>query len=683
MNEQEAMEIIAKSGNWEQGTAGGKPITRISVDNFTVQYRLKLFNALHTMGIEPGTHLSETLGNTFRLTGQDAINKLKGIQYHVAMTHQTNNQQNQQQPPPNQPVTSAENIERVDDAIEEVKKNAEYISRVKQLEKPTMMVGERERKIGYYRAEAAEGYVALIKSFQVLDNEISPEANKALDGATQKLTQAKIEYENFGGDYSSSKQQKEFVNHKLTELHKTGDIIMISGHETHANIVRIRQLPDGGYSYTRYDSGHETRVVDEQDGKYVVNAVEERRIKNPRDLQELLEAETSKRSLNKGSKEYKAVSDKIDNLTEIPPIRAERDWAQRRGNCTTRGQRIFIDDMLEASGASDYKKVSNSLRSFVTNDHLDPKELISRLKAKKQALLNAGANKPVPDGVHVAETFSDGSVGLTGDSKSLDELNKKLRETGITSYIGTDKSSGIQYLVIPKEHMEAFTEFNGGKLPKAPSMLGKIGKWFGIAGGVMVGAVIAGTAKADEGGSFSDVANAAGKGAVDAAVAPVTNFNNAKTPLDKAVVVAQTIDPTGISNIARTEDKQTQFDKADAIMAQLPMDQEALKMLATNREISPVVARLAEAKYHLQNDDKNLYYKTREKVVETKIASMSEQEYQENLSTAKIEGAKSNAFAQAKQKTCPTLECTNADDSHKAPMQVASKTPQIAKSASM
>jgi hypothetical protein len=29
MNEQEAMEIIARSGNWEQNTAGGEPITRI------------------------------------------------------------------------------------------------------------------------------------------------------------------------------------------------------------------------------------------------------------------------------------------------------------------------------------------------------------------------------------------------------------------------------------------------------------------------------------------------------------------------------------------------------------------------------------------------------------------------------------------------------------------------------
>ncbi|PZP84101.1 MAG: hypothetical protein DI582_09675, partial [Azospirillum brasilense] len=188
------------------------------------------------------------------------------------------------------PIDTQEHLQRLNQARAGLMQHGASISRVRELETESPL----SRDVGY-NMEATQGYQQWIQMYQGLEaDRLTPQQNASMDRMSSILQGIRDDYNGLGstrdtfGDYVPPERVQDFVSNRMQELAATGETYMRGGHDKHFNVVRIRALEGGGYSYTVYDAGHETAVVDrDQFGKLRVNSVVERRLlpgANPADL---------------------------------------------------------------------------------------------------------------------------------------------------------------------------------------------------------------------------------------------------------------------------------------------------------------------------------------------------------------------------------------------------------------
>lgn len=257
--------------------------------------------------------------------------------------------------------------------------HTEEVARVRHLEQKTMMVSDEERKEGYYTPQALQGYRQLLRAYQALHPNLDSRQQRNLDfliGTSHSLEE----------DYRTKKygmlfngKIKNYAETKMAELERRGEVYLQSGHNTHFNITRIRKTADG-YTYTLYDAGHESEYVRSESNRNIINAVREYAIKPRTDIRQLIETDARKLTSDKKSDNYKKVKNWIENALEPIPIRTVEDYGQRRRNCTTRGQRILMQDVLQDPKLS--KKILSFIRDVDDKDTGNIKASIDRRLAK-------------------------------------------------------------------------------------------------------------------------------------------------------------------------------------------------------------------------------------------------------------------------------------------------------------
>ncbi|MEJ0010530.1 MAG: hypothetical protein WDN72_08595 [Alphaproteobacteria bacterium] len=157
------------------------------------------------------------------------------------------------------------------------------IEGVRHMEQRTMMIPSSQRDQGYHRIPALEGYGGWIGAFQALDPNLTPAQHAGLDKVSSIIDGMRQDWQELGNPHDrarpSSRRVDDYVAKKMQELETRGETYMLGGHDTHFNIVRIKRQPDGSYTETLYDSGHETNVVGHYNDRAIVNAVEEHALK--------------------------------------------------------------------------------------------------------------------------------------------------------------------------------------------------------------------------------------------------------------------------------------------------------------------------------------------------------------------------------------------------------------------
>jgi hypothetical protein len=361
--------------------------------------------------------------------------------------------------------------------LEEVKRvskgwreHSKAIADVRGLERPTMLTPVDERAQGYYRLPAIDGYQQLVAAFKVLDGNLTDRQQGKLDKFINIIDNLREDYKKLdSGGYEqmpSNKQLDEFVKHKMQQLEKTGEVYMLSGHRTHANIVKIQKKSDGSYSYTLYDSGHETRVVRYEGDRSIVNAVEEHRIKDGASIKQLIVADVVKMRVGYDSEQYKASKSIIENSLDAKPIRVIEDYGQRRGNCTTRGQRILIEDIVGDDPALTYK-----LRGFIVNDDVSVQDIQRQLAEKEQEIKSG--KKPAPiqpeikregwqeykssaygDALRSSDPFR--SNGMTRiETAEMVQFSSMMKEKGVNIRWGWKGDEAFAY--VPKKDVKSYS----------------------------------------------------------------------------------------------------------------------------------------------------------------------------------------------------------------------------------
>lgn len=383
------------------------------------------------------------------------------------------------------------------------------VEKVRGLENATEVVwrvNPEEAKVGYYTQPALQGYEAWLQAFQALDGRLSTANHEALGRATAILSQlrkdADILYPMFKKE-PSAKDLAQYTQQKMTELHATGETYMLTGYSGHFNITRIRQRSDGSYSHTLYDAGGETNVIaHERDrrgqSRNIANVIEEHPIKRGTDIGELILNETKQRNVKSDSSEYARLQRQIDRALDDRIIRAVEDYSQRRGNCTTRGQRILVDDLLRD------EKVSARLRDFITNDERPPAKIAERLKEMEQFL-----RTPMPHGVRVDSDgfgWEDHQSSAYGESlrysrkfrsqTEKDVFAKEMHGKGIAVEWGVN--DGVSYAYIRKSNSAsvAALEAHFGNSTSQLAQFARVNR-----GGIILGATGAITAMAMEAGN--------------------------------------------------------------------------------------------------------------------------------------------------------------------------------------
>lgn len=372
--------------------------------------------------------------------------------------------------------TIEQELEQAQQILNNWNLHASEIARVRQLEMGTMMTPKIDLMQGYYADKAVQGYQQIINAYALIGN-VTAEQREGLEKVSQVLGGLQDE-EHMLGRKPDSYTSARFCNMKMQELDNKGSIYMLSGHAKHFNIVKITKQPDGGYTYTRYDAGHESKVIDWKGDRPVIQAVQEFAIKPGTDIRQLLETELTKKALYPNSAEYATAKNAIDGMLKNPPIRAELEYGQRKGNCTTRGQRIMAADILKDSA------LSEGLYDFASNvNGTTTDDIRQALQARVNHLTNlkaCGADSfcrglDVETFLKAADqqNFQHVSVGLDGggmtaayrttpgmfSEQDLKTLQETLERNGLKSMVRESVSSpGKHYLYVTPENAEKIRE---------------------------------------------------------------------------------------------------------------------------------------------------------------------------------------------------------------------------------
>jgi hypothetical protein len=391
-------------------------------------------------------------------------------------------------PPLPEPTAIEKQIEEAKQAVERWDRYGEPISRVRQLEKGTMQVPEVARKSGYNSLEAVRGYRQLVVAYPVVEN-VSPEQRqglKKLAGILEKLENDEL----YLGDRPSADTIKRFIDGKMQALEKEGEIFLVTGHSRHFNITRIQKMPDGSYTSTLYDAGGETKIIGTENGRKIAAAVQENRIKPGTDIREMLEAQVIKKDARAAvyiqeTKDWLPASDEYTNARKKiesvlgEELRTEPELAQRRGNCTTRGQRIMAADILKD------EKLSEGLYDFASNtEGTTTQDIRNALQRKVEYLeairdgadpQNAWRQLDVDNYAKATDlkTYELKTIELDGGGSmevyrtkpgafnvnELDNLQGTLKRNGVDAVVRQSvKNPDEYYLYVPKEDAPKIAE---------------------------------------------------------------------------------------------------------------------------------------------------------------------------------------------------------------------------------
>lgn len=354
--------------------------------------------------------------------------------------------------------------------------HASEIARVRQLEMGTMMTPKVERPIGYNGQQAIQGYLQIINAYALIGN-VTHEQREGL-GKVARVLNGMQDDERMLGNNPDSYATTRYCNNKVQELADKGSIYVSSGHTKHFNVVKITRQPDGGYTYTRYDAGHESKAIDWKGDRPVIKAVQEFVIKPGTDIGRLLEAEMAKKYIDPDGPDYAPALGAIDKMLKQPPVRAELEYGQRKGNCTTRGQRIMAADILKDTG------LSENLYDFASNiNGTTTDDIRMALQARVNHLneLKACGTDQFCRGLDVdtflkaadPQNFQQANVGLDGGGMTpayrtfpgkfseaeLDTLQDTLERNGMKSMVRESVTSpGQFYLYVPPENAEKIRE---------------------------------------------------------------------------------------------------------------------------------------------------------------------------------------------------------------------------------
>lgn len=352
--------------------------------------------------------------------------------------------------------------------------HAAEIARVRNLEMGTMMTPKMDLMQGYYADKAVQGYQQIINAYALIGN-VTAEQREGLEKVSKVLGGLQDEERMLGRKpdvYTAAR----FCNMKIQELDNKGSIYMLSGHARHFNIVKITKQPDGGHTYTRYDAGHESKVIDWKGDRPVIQAVQEFAIKPGTDIRQLLETELTKKDIDPNSPAYTAAKNAIDGMLKNPPIRAELEYGQRKGNCTTRGQRIMAADILKDSA------LSESLYDFASNvNGTTTEDIRQALQARVNHLTNLKAcgNEQFCRSLNVdkllqaadPKNFELVSVGLDGGgmTPAYRTLPGMFSEAGLKTMQETFERNGLKSMVresvrSPGQHYLYVTPDNAEKI---------------------------------------------------------------------------------------------------------------------------------------------------------------------------------------------------------------------------
>lgn len=301
------------------------------------------------------------------------------------------------------PTTPQEELERIERLQRELLHNREAVAAVARLEERTMFVPEQERKVGYYENKATAGYRILVETFRATDRQLTPLQDARLGRVVDVMEGLNRDAERYAfrmrPELRTQQYLDAYIQEKIGQLNSAGEVFVNSGHNEHFNVVRIKRYQDGTLTYTLYDSGHETRGVGvrvDENGEHrtQVNAVEERRILPGVRPEQLLAAEARKWTLNANPENgdiraYQEQRALIESLTESSPIRVEVQDAQRRSNCTTRGQRIMMQDILADDG------LAARVHGFITDN--TPSSVYDALAQERENVRAGRVRIPVPE----------------------------------------------------------------------------------------------------------------------------------------------------------------------------------------------------------------------------------------------------------------------------------------------
>ncbi len=287
-------------------------------------------------------------------------------------------------------VTRIENTRALLNEFSQVSHQAARVQKLEESTNPFAMLMESGKE-GYYPNEALRGYGFLLRAFMEVNHEILHDEDMAkLHRASDILNQLEKDTK------LSKKSPEEFTANKLRELQQKGEIYLNAGFRGdeknvgHYNVVRITRLKDGTYRHTHYDAGAESEVLRRDRGNTMVSAIVEHQIqdeafdgflelmgqseslaerKSAR-LGKLIGAYVAKSNALYNSPEYRSAIAIIKNIVTGEPIRVVDEPGQHKGNCTTRGQRLLLKDVLGDKLAGDmYNFVSNPDNFDVSKIH--------------------------------------------------------------------------------------------------------------------------------------------------------------------------------------------------------------------------------------------------------------------------------------------------------------------------
>lgn len=392
-------------------------------------------------------------------------------------------------PPLPEPTAIDKEIEQARQAVDRWDRYGAQISRVRQLEKGTMYVPEEARNTGYNSLDAVRGYRQLVVAYPVVENVSEPQRQglKRLAGVLERLENDELSL----GDRPSADTIKNFLDGKMKTLEKEGEIFMVTGHSHHFNITRIRKMPDGSYTSTLYDAGGETKILGTENGRKIAAAVQESKIKPGTDIRDMIETNLIKKDARaevyiEETKDYLPASDeytnarkKLEAMVEDKPLRIEPELAQRRGNCTTRGQRIMANDILNDD------KLSEGLYDFASNMEGTTGQDVRKALQRKVEYLEAIRDGADPQNAwrqldvdnyakaSDAKTYEVKSIELDGGGamevyrtkpgafnvNELDNLQGTLKRNGVDAVVRPSvKNPNEYYLYVPKEDAPKIAE---------------------------------------------------------------------------------------------------------------------------------------------------------------------------------------------------------------------------------
>lgn len=274
------------------------------------------------------------------------------------------------------------------------------VTRLQAMEERTHVRQMRDGDKGWYHAPALDGYLTWLKAFQVLDQDLSPSQNAAIDHAAKILTHLRRDADYLLVPNPSAEGWQQYYEQKVRQLRDTGEAFLLSGYRGHFSISCIRARADGRYSYTLYDAGAEARIVDrnarDEYGNpcLIANVVEARIIPDWQCIPELIAAEAQKLQHKPDTEAYKQCYAFIAHVTRGEIVDSERDIAQRKSNCTTRAQRVLINHIMGDAS------VGERLKEFINSNEAD--EIARQLHQQSLNLLVGKSSKP-PSISHISK----------------------------------------------------------------------------------------------------------------------------------------------------------------------------------------------------------------------------------------------------------------------------------------